>query len=243
MIWANTMASIEEYTFTSDQRAFLKQAMELVWEREREPVYIEYGMSGRFEASRIGIEGNEDSPLFSLLSIPTEGGPAFAVVKLGPPPELNAEEITRHSSFAEAIQELSTGIEAFIQHAKAPFRNLRMPAFSDEDRQWFERLANVLGKQANHQGFADIQNLSEGAQVCGVGIVVNGQRIVIASIVGTYGPDGFECSVRNFQNEQVPGTQNYFSSVTQAIGAHQGYFTAITNSLSERSKPWWKKIF
>lgn len=237
------MSKAVEYTFTPDQKALLKQSMELVWEREREPVFIEAGMSGQFEAARIGIEGHPEQPLFMLQSMPTEEGLAFAVLKLGPPPDLNTDEIATYSTFADAVQKLTGDMEAFIQQAKAPFRNLRLPAFGNEDRQLLQELASVLGNKARHQGFTDFRDISEGAQACGVGVLVDGQRIVIASFVGAYSPSGFECSVRNFQNEQLPGTPNFFSSVAQAIGAHREYFTVIANSLREKQKPWWKRIF
>jgi hypothetical protein len=237
------MSKATEYTFTPDQKALLKQAMELVWEREREPVFIEAGMSGQFEAARIGIEGHAEQPLFMLQALPAEEGIAFAVMKLGPPPDLNADEIVTYSTFADAVQKLTGGMEAFIQQAKAPFRNLRLPAFGNEDRQLLQELASVLGSKAGHQGFADFRDISESAQACGVGALVGGQRIVIASFVGAYGSSGFECSVRNFQNEQIPGTPSFFSSVAQAISAHREYFTAIANSLREKQKPWWKRVF
>ena len=236
------MSQAIECIFTPDQKALLKQSMELVWEREREPVFIESGMTGRFEAARIGIEGHPEQPLFVLQSISSNDGLAYAVAKLGPPPKLTTDEITTYSAFADAVQKLQTNMEAFIRQAKAPFRNLRLPALGDLDRQLLEELASVVGREAGHPGFADFRDISEAAQACGVGVIVNGQRVVVASFVCSNGASEFECSVRNFQNEQVPGTPSFFSSVAQAIGAHRDYFAVITKSLREHKKPWWRKI-
>ncbi len=237
------MSKVTEYIFTPDQKALLSQAMELVWEREREPVFIEAGMSGKFEAARIGIEGHPEQPLFMLQALPAEEGVSFAVVKLGPPPDLSSDEIAIYDTFAEAVQKLTARMEAFIQQAKAPFRNLRLPSLGSEDRQLLQQLASVLGNMAGRQGFADFRDISESSQACGVGVLVESQRIVVASFVGAYGPSGFDCSVRNFQNQQVPGTPDFFPSVAQAVGAHREYFAAIANSLREKQKPWWKRVF
>lgn len=238
------MSKVAEYTFTSDQKALLNQSMELVWERGREPVFIEVGMSGQFEAVRIGIEGHPEQPLFTLQSMPTEDGLVFAVGKFGPPPNLTVDEVATYPTFADAVQKLTAEMEAFIRKAKAPFRNLRLPALGNEDRQLLQELASMLGSTTGRQGFADFRDISEGAQACGVGVLVDGQRIVIASFVGANGSNGFECSVRNFQNEQLPGTPNVFPSVAHAIGAHRHYFTAIANSLREKQKSsWWKRLF
>lgn len=232
-----------ECLFTPDQKALLKQSMELVWEREREPVFVESVMSGQFEAARVGIEGHPEQPLFMLQSIPVNNGVAYAIVKLGPPPDLASEEVTTHATFADAAQGLQANMEAFIRQAKAPFKTLRLPALGESDRQLLQKLASVVGQDAGHPGFADFRDISEVAQACGVGVVVNGQRIIIASFVGGYGANGFECSVRNFQNEQIPGTPDFFSSIAQAVGAHHHYFSVIAKSLREQKKPWWKQIF
>ena len=240
------MNKIVEYTFTADQKALLKQSMELVWEREREPVFVEAVLSGPFEAARIGFQDYPEQPLFMLQSMPANSGLAFSVSKLGPPPDLKSEDIAIYSTFFEAVQKLTVGIEAIIQEAKAPFRNLRLPALGNEDRQLLQELVSVFSNMAGHQGFADFRDISEGSQACGIGVLVNGQRIVVASFVGVYSPSGFECSVRNFKNEQVFGTPKFFASVAEAISAHREYFIVIANSLSEKKKkdkPWWKKIF
>jgi hypothetical protein len=242
LITRKTMNESIECTFTPDQKALLNQSMELVWERVREPVFIESGMSGRFEAARIGIEGHQEQPLFMLQSIPHNDGIAYAIVKLGQPPDLANEEVTTHATFADAVQKLQGNMEAFVRQAKAPFRNLRLPALGESDRQILQELASVIGIEAGHPAFADFRDVSEAAQVCGVGVVVNGQRVIFASLVGVYGDSGFECSVKNFQNEQVPGTPKLFSSVAQAIEAHRHYFAVIAKSLRKQKKPWWKRI-
>lgn len=237
------MKKAVEYNFTPDQKALLNQSMELVWEREREPFFLESVMSGRFEAVRIGIEGHPEQPLFFLQSIPSNDSIAYAVVKLGPPPDLANEEVTSYDTFADAVQNLQANMEAFVRQAKAPFRNLHLPALGESDRQLLQKLASVVGGKAGHQGFTDFRDISENVQACGVGVVVNGQRIMVASFVCSHGDSGFECSMRNFQNEQVLGTPSIFSSVAQAVGAHRDYFSVIAISLHKQKKPWWKRIF
>lgn len=231
------------HSFTADQKALLTQSMELIWEREREPVSIEMGMSDTYAAARVGIEGHAGQPLFLLQSAPGDSGVVFAVLKLGPPPELNAETTTIHATFADAVQHISEAMAAIIREAHAPFRQLHLPGFVAEDRALLAELATVLGRSAGREGFTDLRDVSQGAQACAVGVMERGTPIIIATIVGVNGPDGFECSVRNFQNERVPGLPETFTSVGRAIGAHQAYFTGIATSLRSQAKPWWKKLF
>lgn len=115
--------------------------------------------------------------------------------------------------------------------------------FGIDDQRLIQDLALIIGKQAQHQEFTDFRDISEEIQACAVGVVVDGHRIVIASLVGSYSQEGFIYSVRDYKNERIPGRPDFFPSLSQAIVAHQNYFLAIANSLRKMKKPWWKRVF
>lgn len=116
-------------------------------------------------------------------------------------------------------------------------------AFSNDDRRLFQELSLVFGKETQHQGFTDFRDISEQAQACAVGAIVDGHQVVVASFVGSRSQEGFLCSVRNFKNERIPGQPDFFPSVAQAISANYSYFLAMANSLRKMKKPWWKRVF
>lgn len=237
------MNKIARYTFTPNQQDMLNQQVELIFERAGEPAYLQTGMAGSFEVVRYGIEGHRESPLFALQSFSTEDGLMFGVLKISPPPDLISEPVNFYANFTDAVQVLTDCMVAFINEAKLPFRSLRLRPFSDDDRQTFQKLAAVFGGLAGHQGFAEFQDISQDAQACAIGVLVNSQQVIVATFAGVQGASGFECSVRNFQNQQVPGTQNLFASVGQAVSAHREYFSVMANSLRKKQKPWWRRMF
>lgn len=115
--------------------------------------------------------------------------------------------------------------------------------FTSEDRRLFQELSLVFGKEAKNQGFTDFRDISEEVQACAIGAIVDGCQIIIASFVGSRNQKGFMCSVRNYENEHIPGQPDFFPSVSQAIGASYDYFLAMANSLRKMKKPWWRRIF
>ena len=231
----------QEYTFTGDQRALLKEALELVSQTQGEPFYLDFGKSEAYDGVRIGIEGHEDQPLFLIHSAPHAASVTFIFTKLGPPPNFEPIEVTKHSEFSEAVRKVKAQLIEFVNEAKAPFRQLHLPAFSNKDRQILTGLAGVLGRSSNREPFIDFQDIAKGAQACAIGVIDNGQTILVATFVSVPTVTGIECSVRNFQNQQVPGMPSVFPSVAQAIAQHQGYFSAMVSTL--KGKPWWKRLF
>lgn len=115
--------------------------------------------------------------------------------------------------------------------------------FSNDDRRLFQELSLVFGKESQHQGFVDFRDISEGAQACAVGALVNGHQVVVATFVGSCSQEGLMYSVRNFKNERIPGQPDFFPSSAQAISANYSYFLAMANSLRKMKKPWWKRVF
>jgi hypothetical protein len=116
-------------------------------------------------------------------------------------------------------------------------------AFSDSDVQLLERFADLVARTSGHESFVDFRDIQEGAQACAIGVQTQGRKLMLGSMVATRSPEGFECSVSNFQNERLPGLPEYYSSVEDALAAHRQYFLTMVQSLQERKKPWWKKIF
>jgi len=115
-------------------------------------------------------------------------------------------------------------------------------AFSDSDVRILEGFSDLLARTSGHESFVDFRDIQEGAQACAIGVQAQGRKMMLGSMVATRSPEGFECSVRNFQNERLPGLPEYYSSVESALAAHKQYFLAMVQALQERRKPWWKRI-
>lgn len=118
----------------------------------------------------------------------------------------------------------------------------RRAVFNDADLQIFERFCVLLRQTSGREGFFDVRPLEHDAACCGIGVLVRGKKVLLASIVGARKPNGFEYSVRNFQQQAVPGLPPLYDSVPEALAAHKAYFLAVVRSLREEAKPWWKRL-
>ena len=130
-----------------------------------------------------------------------------------------------------------------IDTIKKPHEENSASGFSLSDRCLLQELASVVGNEAGYPGFTDFRDIPNAFQACGIGVEIKGQRVIFASFVGGYGPNGFECSVRNFNNEPVPGLPSLYPSLGKAIGAHRDYFAFMAGSFRTKTKPWWKRLF
>lgn len=110
-------------------------------------------------------------------------------------------------------------------------------AFSDQDVQILEGFSDLLARTSGHESFVDFRDIQQGAQACAIGVQDQGRKFMLASMVATRGPEGFECSVRNFQNDRLPSLPEYYSSVEDALTAHKPYFLAMVQALQKQKKP------
>jgi len=192
----------------------------MVQERSGEPIFLEFGRSEALDAARMGFAGHEDSPLVALHASASDGRVEFVVMRLGPPPALEPVNATIYTTFARAADRAAELLKEFVHEAKAPFMAPR--AFSDADRDVLMRVARILGTDTGQEGYADFRTLAPGAEACAVGVSVGATRIPLATFVATRDTTGARWSVRNFQNERIPGLPEYFASLAQAVDAHAG---------------------
>jgi hypothetical protein len=143
-------------------------------------------------------------------------------------------------AFADLAYSYRNGTSVPLQNeAPEPFRKT---AFSSEDSEILDRFCSLLHKTSGREGFFEFRPIDSSAALCSIGVIVGKRKIVLASIVGVQTSVGAEYSVRNFQQQPVPGLPPLYDSVAEALAAHKTYFVAMIHSLREEAKPWWKRL-
>ncbi|WP_377158396.1 hypothetical protein ACFJIX_05835 [Roseateles sp. UC29_93] len=241
------MLRITGYKFADQHLSQLRDGLSRLQLTTGVTVSATLGSSAGFDAVVLRIEAQEfafSADVAMVQSAPDQkGGVWFG------PLSSEGEQLGPHSAyrdFREALVFAEVRVRQVIESLKA--REERSPQhssataiesalLSQSEVLLVQEFANSLGLHARLPGFVRFTEFAAGATSMAVGLMHNDTPVLLASIVVSTRPEGGQlCTVRDFNNQPLPGPQSY-ESISAVLVSQRSYFLKVAEIASKHLRP------
>lgn len=217
-------------------------------------VSAETGNSAGFAAVILGINDLALSLKAKLIMVQSSrnelGNLEFGVLAVEDLQPVNSNPM--HDSFIEGLIGAEMFLRRFIEELKLKRSNdlafgdggncafegnvIVSAVLSEEEVLYVQVFANDLGRLSGLRGFAKFTESKDGFIAIALGVLIKDAPMLLGTAVVVSNGTGRSCSVRDFQNNPMPGLESY-RSIQAALVATKPLFEKLALLAAKHSKP------
>ena len=244
------------YKFTEKDKSQVRDVLERVHRTTGATVSAETGSSAGFAAAFLGIDdaalGFKGNVVMIQSWRDADGAIRFSALSAADKQPVSSHDF--HDTFLEALvfgdvflRQVIEGFASKREIAKAraepttpefPANIVKSKVLGPEEVQYVQRFANSLGQAVGLAGFANFVEARAGVLSIALGVISKDQPIMLGTVVVVSDDSGTSCSVRDFQNNPMPGVP-YYESVYLALVTTRSYFERLATLTAKHLRPSW----
>lgn len=120
---------------------------------------------------------------------------------------------------------------------------IRSSVLSPEQVHYVQSFASELGRVSGLQGFAKFVESRAGVMSIALGVLSKDVPVMLGTVVVVSDHMGSSCSVRDFQNNPMPGPE-YYRTVYSALTSTKPLFEKLAQIAAKQLRPsFWSRLF